>query len=312
LVIAAGAGAILVASPWLIAVIATHGIQPIVSAGQTSLDLGAGASSLLGLAFTDTPVLDLMTALGVLGVLLRIARRQWMIPVWLVVAVVVDPRAGTTYATVPLALSVVPVIGELIQRMVPAQGAGGSFETTPMPTLVRRHAAASILLALILFASLRTASRTSVDDEAPLHGLQTEHVVAFEWVAANTPKSADLAVVTGLTWERDYVSEWLPAMTGRRSLATVQGSEWTGKDAFLERLADYRHLQRCSAETKDCVIGWAGTRDLALPYVFLPKGGLAGPHSRVDCCPALRTTLEDAPEYVVAYDGPGATIFAPR
>ena len=137
LLAAAGVGALLVASPWLIAVFAVHGVEPIVSAGGTALDLGAGASALLGLAFTDAPVLDLMTAFGVLGVLLRIARGQWMIPAWLVAAVIVDPRAGTTYATVPLALSVVPIIGELIQRMVPAQHGPGSLDKVPIPTLVQ-------------------------------------------------------------------------------------------------------------------------------------------------------------------------------
>jgi hypothetical protein len=252
-----------------------------------------------------------MTAFGVLGVLLRLARRQWMVPVWLAIAVVIDPRAGTTYATVPLALSVVPIIGELIQRMVPAQGRDDHIDTTPIPSLVLRRPAASILLALLLFATLRTAARTAVDPESPLHGLDANHVAAMQWVRESVPDAAKTAVVTGLTWERDFIAEWFPVLAGRVSVATVQGSEWTGRDAFVHQLASYRQLQRCAKFTADCVTSWTRVWLSEPPYVFIPKGRLAGLTSDDDCCPALRETMHQSSTYRVVYDGPGATIFAP-
>ena len=307
LLAASGAGAILVASPWLVSVVATHGLAPLVSAGGTALDFGAGISSLLTLHFTDTPVLDLMTAFGVLGVLLRIARRQWLVPLWLVSAVVLDPRAGTTFATVPLALSVVPIIGELLQRMSPPYRAG-SLDAQPMPAMVRAYPAASVLLALLLFASLRTAARTAVDSESPLHGLQPSHVVAMGWVAENLSPAARFAVVTGRTWESDYISEWFPVIANRTSVATVQGSEWTGRDAFISRLGTYRQLQQCAREAAICVTQWLDAQPVPPRYIFIPKERLAGPLSEPDCCIGLRQTLLDSPDYAVAYDGSGATI----
>ena len=102
-----------------------------------------------------------------------------------------------------------------------------------------------------------------------------------------------------------------PSPDGARESATVQGAEWTGHDAFLTRLTDYRQLQACSRQTERCIGDWAGARDLPLPYVFVPKGSLAGPLSPSDCCPALRETLAASADYKVAYDGPGATVFAP-
>lgn len=307
----AGLGGLLVASPWLLAVVAAHGIEPLLSAGRTALDPTFGAGQVLGLAFADTAVLDLMTTLGVVGIVVQIARGQWMIPVWLMLTVLIDPRAGTTYATVPLALSVVPILGELVQRMIPAHGGTATLESEPLPRLVRTHRAATIVIVLLLFAALRTASRTAVEEIGPLHGLEVDHVTAMQWVQSEVGEEAAFAVVTGHTWESDYLSEWFPVLADRTSLATVQGSEWTGIDSFLDRLAMYRQLQECAYGTATCLDKWVEGWSLPPSYVFLPKGRLFGPSSSTDCCPALRETLLASADYRLVYDGPGATIFAP-
>jgi hypothetical protein len=310
--VAAGFGAAVIASPWILSVVMRHGWAPLLSAGQSGLDLTAGGSALLALAFTDAPVFDLLTALGVLGIFLRIARRQWMIPLWLVLAVVVDPRAGTTFATVPLSLSVVPVVGEILQRMVPGpRDAPATLETEPIPRLIFRHRAQAVLLALVLFAGLRTTARTAVDPESPLFGLSQDQTTAMSWVQKNLDPGENVAVVTGKTWEVDYLSEWFPIISGHRSIATVQGSEWTGRDHFVARLAAYRQLQQCATLTDSCVIEWARSWHLSAPYIFIPKGHLAGPLSVIDCCASLRQTLVKSPQFLVVYDGLGATILAP-
>jgi len=307
----AGLGGLVVAGPWLVAVLAKHGSQPILSAGASALDPASGASQLLGLAFADGSVLDLMTALGVLGIVVRIARGQWMIPVWLMFTIFIDPRAGANYATVPLALSVVPIFGELLQRMVPAQGRSARLTREPMPSLVRTHRAASVVVLLVLFVTLRTASRTAVDPASPLHGLEVDHVAAMQWVRSDAGDNAAFAVVTGRSWESDYLSEWFPVLAERTSIATVQGSEWTGIESFLTRLAMYRELQDCATATATCLESWTDGWHATGAYVFLPKGQLFGPTSPTDCCPALRETLRESTHYRVIYDGPGATIFAP-
>lgn len=307
----AGAGAFLVASPWLAAVITAHGFSTLLSAGRTGLDPGIGASQLLGLAFADSPVFDLFTALGVFGILVRIARRQWMIPSWLLLTIVLDPRAGMTYATVPLALSVVPILAEVLARVVPAHAAWASLESATPLVVLRARPASAILVVLLLFVALRTTSRSAVDQINPLHGLQPDHVTAMAWVHDHAPAEATFAVVTNRYWEGDYVSEWFPSLTGRTSVATVQGSEWSGFTTFLQRLAMFQQLQDCATRTAGCLEEWVRVWELQRPYVFVPTGQLFGPRSPTDCCPALRETLMASVDYRVIYDGPGASIFAP-
>jgi hypothetical protein len=307
----AGAGAVVAATPWLISVIATHGVAPLISAGSTSLDPAIGLSQLLGLRFADGSVLDLMTALGVLGIVVRIARSQWMIPLWLMVTMLIDPRAGTTYAAVPLALSVVPILSEIVQRTAGGPDGTVSLETDPLPSVIRRHRAVAVILSLLLFVTLRTAARTAVDPTAPMYGLAVDHVAAMRWVATNADADGRFAIVTGRGWESDYLSEWFPTLADRTSAATVQGSEWRGLSTFLDRLAEYRQLQNCADKTAACLEEWSARWNESSTYAFLPKGALFGPRSLADCCSALRETLRLSDRYVLVYDGPGATIFAP-
>jgi len=305
----AGVGGLLVATPWIASVVVMHGWQPLLSAGRTGMDLGAGVSQLFGLAFSDGIVFDLMTALGILGILIRIARLQFMIPLWFVLTILIDPRAGTTYATIPLSLSVVPVLGEILQRMVPGPAWGKSLDDTPIPRMVWTHRASAILLALILFVALRTAARTSVDPSVPLYALQPEQAAAMQWARDNTPSSAEFVVVTDLPWERDYVSEWFPVVAQRYSLTTVQGSEWSDLDAFLQRVAQHRQLQRCANVPVACLHDWYERWEAEPGYVFIPKGELSGPSSDGACCAALLETLASSGRLREVYDGPGATIF---
>jgi hypothetical protein len=310
--VSAAAVSFLVLLPWLVSVIALHGFAPLLSAGRTGTDVGAGISQLLGLAFVDTPVLDVIAALSLVGIFLRFARGQFLMPGWLLVIVMVDPRAGATFATVPLAMSLPPIIEELVHRTL-RRKEHFSLADTPLPSLVREHWSVSILVLLLLFSGLRTATRSAVDPESPLHVLTADHVTALRWIDANRDPRDGFAVVTDRTWESDYLSEWFPVIAHRVSVATVQGSEWRGVDAFIGQLAKYRQLQRCAVDTATCVSDWATGWEVEGALVFVPKGQLYGPGSPDDCCPGLRETLAE-PEsgYVVVYDGPGATIFAPQ
>jgi hypothetical protein len=305
---AAGLIGLIVTGPWLLAVVVGQGLSPILSAGQTALDPWSGLSQLLGLSFGDTSVFDLVTALGLIGIIVRLARGQWMIPSWLILTMLIDPRAGMTFASVPLSLSAVPIVGELVQRMVPRQGSSATLESETLPRLVRSHRAAATMIILVIFVALRTAARINVDPASPLSGLAPDHIAAFQWARAETSQSATFAIVTGKAWEADYISEWFPVLTLRTSVATVQGSEWSG--TFVDRLAMFRQLQACARETATCIEDWAKGWKTAPSYLFLAKGRLSGPRSPTDCCPALRQTLLSSDGYALVYDGPGATIFA--
>jgi len=75
----------------------------------------------------------------------------------------------------------------------------------------------------------------------------------------------------------------------------------------------YESLQKCAEEGAECLDRWAEETGLDYDYVFVTK---QVPYDlrreRDDCCPTLRGSLAEAPQYETVYDGPGATVFRRR
>ena len=119
----------------------------------------------------------------------------------------------------------------------------------------------------------------------------------------------ELAVITDAVWSGDPDSEWFPLLAARRSVATVQGSEWLGEAAFDEQVTANRALQGCvDPASVSCVEDWLA--EWGADYLYLPKGPLRGPGGPdgLLCRPAPAPVRADA--FAPVYDGPGATILA--
>ena len=147
-----------------------------------------------------------------------------------------------------------------------------------------------------------------LDPGAPVHALSAERREAMAWVAAELPPDATVAVITDSVWPRDPDSEWFPILTQRRSVATVQGTEWLGQAEFNEIRSAHHTLQTCVRQESPvaCVEDWLA--EWPAEYLYLPKGHLHGPNSPADCCADLRARLLADPAFTPIYDAAGATI----
>jgi hypothetical protein len=87
------------------------------------------------------------------------------------------------------------------------------------------------------------------------------------------------------------------------SVVTPQGTEWT-TDGRFGRLGEAHALvQECAAMDVSCIDAWAQRTGIAFDYVYVALDPSRG------CCPALSTSLREAPSYRLVYDEPAATIF---
>jgi hypothetical protein len=153
------------------------------------------------------------------------------------------------------------------------------------------------------------AGATILNPGAPVHALSPERRAATEWVASHLQPDATVALVTDSVWSGDPDSEWFPLLAGRRSVATVQGTEWLGQAAFDAQVQAHRALQACVRPASvSCVHDWLA--EWPADYLYLPSGRLHGPSSPPDCCADLRAGLLADPAFSVVLDDAGATILA--
>ena len=288
----AGVVAVALTLPWLVPVTATHGVDALLTPGNRFEPL-TGLIRLGNLRFSGAPFMDVFAVAGAAGVLVATLRGPRRVPLLLVLTYLAGAGGGEFLAAVPWALACGIGVAALVQVALPIVGARARRALV--------GGAAAVVLFLALIASLGAAA----DGSSKLHALSADHLEAMAWLAANADDDARVLVPTGGVWGDDEVGEWMPALGGRHSIGTVQGSEWLGVAGFEAQLETHNAIRDCDGSTAEC---YAAIDDEAL--LFIPKGQLGGPFSAGDCCPALRETTEAA-AYRIVYDGPGATIAAP-
>jgi hypothetical protein len=94
---------------------------------------------------------------------------------------------------------------------------------------------------------------------------------AMNWVREHTPASSRFLVLTGTSSVScDSVLEWFPALTGRQSIFTVQGTEWTQGKNFTEYVASTYGSQECLSSGDASCLDAAVNRS-AYDFIYLSK-----------------------------------------
>jgi hypothetical protein len=302
-----GVVAIAVSAPWWVAVARVHGFAPFVAAGGTGgsvLSSGSvrraaiGRLARLGALATGEPLFPVIGVLALLGGLASLKRRAVTLPVWWVVTLALDARAGATYAVVPLALlagiGVVEVLRPFLVVRSPSWRANGLAVAVT----------AFFVVYCTLAAMVRDADAGA--EAATLTSLSRDERDAMRWVAVNTPPASRFFVVPDVGWPYDKVAEWFPVLAERQSVATVQGREWLPNGEFARYVDLYGPAQSCGGRGTDCLDRWVAESGASFSHVFIarPPGGA--------CCRQLDESLRADPRYALVFDGPGGEIFERR
>ena len=292
--LAVAAGTLLLTAPWWATVLHQHGAAPFLAALHSGVAWRDPIYLLIRFDATAEPLFALVAALGLLGIFTCVARRHYLLPVWILAAAVLDPRAFPASASMPLALlSAISVHDVLLplarQRAAPRWLAGG---------------------ALALGVCYLTLSAL-INSPALLTGLKGDERGAMRWVAANTAPQSRFAIISADGWSVDRTSEWFPVLAARKSVATVQGTEWLADGAgFSQQKEDFLALQTCANRDAGCLDQWAVKTSKPFDYVYITKiPPRIEKRAKDPCCASLRNALTADPRYALIYDTTAASIF---
>jgi hypothetical protein len=336
--VAVGALATAFAAPWWIAVLARHGVSPFVAAAQAGQWDPLIVIRLLTLTLTDSPLIDLVAVFGLIGFFVALRQRAWLLPVWALVIFAVDPRKAATLAVIPAAMLaaialievVLPALLRSDEEGVGDDAAAGEPAADPAGTIApaapestgapsRAPAswfAVTITLIMTVNAILSGSVAPSLEASAT-QGLEESEREAFAWISANTAtESAFVVLSSANNWPSDRASEWFPALTDRRSIATVQGTEWLPDREFTHAIERYQSLQRCGDAGLDCLLTWEAEFDQSFSYVLLhsrPGTQFTDEKRPVDierdCCGTLREQLGVSTDFRLAYSNDSVWLF---
>ena len=221
-------------APWLWLVVTRHGIGPLV-AGATAHDQAPAVLRLIAFGPTWLGPLDLTLVAAVVGLVVVVRRRAWLIPAW-VIALLIVPTGEGRFSALAWALL----------------AAEGVLAIAPLVTGARLQRLGVVMgvTALVLVSHLASMQRFGA--------LPAEIRTAMAQAARNTPVGSTFAVRTGAL--DDGVLDWFPVLTHRVSIGTYMGLEWTSP-------ARWEEARRTNAEVQQ------GLLPEEADYVFIVSGG---------------------------------------
>lgn len=294
-----GVGVALLTSPWWWTVLARHGVDPFISAGQTSQRTVESYLNILkfdGLGdYLFLPFL-LLALTGIMGIL---KTRDYFLPAWIALVHLADPRGGDGMAL--LGLSMLAGAGLLQLSAWISRSDGEQVEVT----FARRRV--QILLFGVILYSIMVAG--IFDFQLVNTSLKSDDLAMVEWVNVNVEEGSTFLLATGREFSMsDPLQEWFPALTGQKSVTTMQGLEWTLGGTFFPWYEQLIAFQHCA--DVDCVHAWAAHNNVEYDYliVLIPDEGDAS--GLADSLRNLGGSVRNSGFHGLVYESAHAMVFA--
>ncbi|WP_227357601.1 ArnT family glycosyltransferase [Haladaptatus salinisoli] len=289
-------GGILLASPWWLQIIATHGIDIFAAASGTHSGIGGGVSRLLDqfvypLAF-DIPSIFYLGSFA--GAVYLLAKRRVFLPLWLVSAAFMLGKVRFQFPAGAMMASV--LVFEVFVPRIRAWSRSNYSRSAPL---------IGVIILGILVSSVGVSFAAS--------GLNSHHhstsqpafidyndKAAMDWVKENTASDADFVVLGD-------AAEWFPLMTDRAILVGPWGVEWEGHKPYNKHLSLYKRMSRCPEKT--CLTEKMISNDVNPDYIYVPKGHYTVRGIDEYQKPWMREQLVNSERYKIIYENEGAMIF---
>ncbi len=251
-----------VTAPWWATVIHYHGVEPLLNAAATGQKLLAW-THLVFFVFTEEPFATMIAILGLIGIAHRLLHRDYLLPLWMAIPFFVEGRSAAGPASIPLAmLAAIGLVDVILAATQPK--AANEAEQSDQVSSVERNVFIYVLLYLI-FSTYQFGLQLS---NATLY---PPDQAAMIWARENTPEDSRFLVLTGTSSVScDSVLEWFPALTGRQSIYTVQGTEWTKGADFNDYVRSTYPVQKCLSTGDVSCLDGAVSRS-AYDFIYVSK-----------------------------------------
>jgi hypothetical protein len=290
-----GIATLLISAPWWGSVLSYHGFVPFFSALNTGYYNIPKWRALFFAITASQTVIPILVIPRVAGIIWGLWHRKYFLIAWFILPYFVEPRSAPSIVFYPFCMLMALVFTDALPALIDYFCKSDSLSPTAEFNTRGWLNITLLLIMVYLFA------------EASLFGFKLINTSlsiadrdAMNWIKQNTPSQSHFLPITGvLSPEVDSFVEWFPALTGRRSQATIQGFEWVLRTGFYERYGSFVEVQSC--KTSACIAEWSAQTGLDYQYLVIQKSGADK---------KLITSLDQSYEYDVIYSTKEVLIYS--
>ena len=266
-----GAGVLLLTSPWWVTVLSRYGVGPFIAASQTGL-YDPFIVLFIFTPISEEPLITYISALAILGLFIQIKNKNFLLPILFVLPFLIEPRNALNVAIIPLSmLAAIGLFQIVISNQLWTKNAAETLETQPIISSWSQK----IFLALILSGTL--LGMFSFELELLQKQVSKDARQTFEWIKRNTKSDAEFLLITGNEYVfSDYLNEWFPILTQRRTHTAIQGYEWIEEKDFAKQATMISNFQLCINHTTPdmCIENTAKHNNISFDYLQIQKKGI--------------------------------------
>jgi hypothetical protein len=294
------AGILVLTSPWWITIIHNYGISTILNGASTG---GIFSLSIFISYFTQEPYVTILAVLSIFGIFAELIRRRYFLFIWMVLIMLLSPRSGDAFATIPGSMLVgsgivwllIPGLFSNARRLIDENLSLEQIFNERISKITFAYILVIALWGPMAVAGLPETSAVSQDDQ-----------IAMQRISQNTSMNDSFIVLTGVKdWYMDNISEWFPALSGRISISTIQGSEWLPKKENNNYNERYTDLQSCTDQDYSCITTWAEQYEASYSYIYLNKPM----EDKAIINLPISYSLASSKQLQLVFDNPRASVF---
>jgi hypothetical protein len=289
------AGVLLLTAPWWMAILQQHGMEAFFQAGQVTHSRWLFWTILFALSFTGEYT-TVIAVFALIGFFLHLAKRNYYFPLWALLTLIVDPRGGIAASIFPFAVLAVSAITDGIAPQLFTAKTGDAYPDAWIQSLGTKAGRLFFGFFIILFLY----NAYNVSNTLSYQVVGKPEFEAIQWVKLNTGMSDRFLILD----EQNNpllspFTEWFPALTERRSIATIQGTEWLeGNRHYNKQYPIITSLHECLYTDVECLYSMAKDTE---PYDFIILS------SKIPV--PLLNSLEECPDFVLTFSSPTIKIF---
>ncbi|MCA2002697.1 MAG: hypothetical protein LDL51_12595, partial [Chloroflexi bacterium] len=143
----AGFGIFLLTVPFYAMVISRHGLRPYLDAAQTGFSSSWAWLAIFTGSFAEEKFVTLISALALLGLVVALSKRQFLLPVWLLLPALLDPRGAALILLIPWTMLAATAFVDVVLRGL----AGGDFDEAEWSVSFAKSATIKVALSALIF-----------------------------------------------------------------------------------------------------------------------------------------------------------------
>jgi hypothetical protein len=130
----------------------------------------------------------------------------------------------------------------------------------------------------------------------------------MQWVKTNTsPESEFIVLSSANSWFLDKEGEWFPTLAERKSVTTVQGTEWLINSRYNKNKKFYAEIQDCKYKDATCLNNWAEKNQINFSHLYIAKSNC--PSGSGNCLDILSSPVLMAQNYQKVFENDDVIIF---